>query len=143
MSKIKLNNIFQDEVRSIIPIKNYGKEEYVIVKNPTKLFKEELMNKIWVGMENPDKKLSDEELLQLLFDKLVNIDLDVSISEIMDGNISYELQCIFYSVSKILQELVSEVLMNSEIILMRIKNNELTKLTASKVDEIEKLKNIK
>lgn len=143
MSKIKFNDIFQDEVRAIIPIKNDGKEEYVIVKNPTKLFKEDLMNKIWIGMENPDKKISDEELLQILFDELVNIELEVSISEIMDLNISHELQCIFYNVSKILHELVSEVLMNSEIIFMRIKNNELIKLTNDKVDDIEKLKNIK
>ncbi len=78
MNKIQVDKLIQDEVRAIIPIiDENGKEEYIEVRTPDKETKEEILNKIWVGMENPDLALSQEDILKMLIDKLTNIELNI------------------------------------------------------------------
>ncbi|HBF0668565.1 TPA: hypothetical protein KR288_002411 [Clostridioides difficile] len=144
MNKIQVDKLIQDEVRAIIPIiDENGKEEYIEVRNPDKETKEEILNKIWVGMENPDLALSQEDILKMLIDKLTNIELNIEIEDLVDGNISSELENVMYYIGQIENELTASLLMNTEIKLGQMKNEILQDRVLRETEEIEKMNNIK
>ncbi|EIS9475061.1 hypothetical protein [Clostridioides difficile] len=144
MNKIQVDKLIQDEVRAIIPIVDEnGKEEYIEVRNPDKETKEEILNKIWVGMENPDLALSQEDILKMLIDKLTNIELNIDIQDIIDGNISSELETVMYYIGQIENELTASLLMNTEVKLGQMKNEILQDRVLKETEEIEKMNNIK
>lgn len=144
MNKIQVDKLMKDEVRAIIPIVDEnGKEEYIEVRNPNKKTKEEILNKIWVGMENPDLALSQEDILKMLIDKLTNIELNIDIQDIIDGNISSELETVMYYIGQIENELTASLLMNTEVKLGQMKNEILQDRVLKETEEIEKMNNIK
>lgn len=144
MGKIQVDKLIQDEVRAIIPIiDENGKEEYIEVRNPDKETKEEILNKIWVGMENPDLALSQEDILKMLIDKLTNIELNIEIQDVIDGNISSELETVMYYIGQIENELTASLLMNTEVKLGQMKNEILQDRVLKETEEIEKMNNIK
>ncbi|EIS9524144.1 hypothetical protein M1I50_09470 [Clostridioides difficile] len=144
MGRIQVDKLIQDEVRAIIPIiDENGKEEYIEVRNPDKETKEEILNKIWVGMENPDLALSQEDILKMLIDKLTNIELNIEIEDLVDGNISSELETVMYYIGQIENELTASLLMNTEIKLGQLKNDILQDRVLKETEEIEKMNNIK
>ncbi|EGT5282709.1 hypothetical protein NMJ53_012280 [Clostridioides difficile] len=144
MGKIQVDKLIQDEVRAIIPIVDEsGREEYIEVRNPDKKTKEEILNKIWVGMENPDLALSQEDILKMLIDKLTNIELNIEIEDLVDGNISSELENVMYYIGQIENELTASLLMNTEIKLGQMKNEILQDRVLKENEEIEKMNNIK
>ncbi|AUO78233.1 TPA: hypothetical protein KRE09_002196 [Clostridioides difficile] len=144
MNKIQVDKLIQDEVRAIIPIiDENGKEEYIEVRNPDKETKEEILNKIWVGMENPDLALSQEDILKMLVDKLTNIELNIDIQDVIDGNISSELETTMYYIGQIENELTASLLMNTDVKLGQMKNEILQDRVLKETEEIEKMNNIK
>lgn len=144
MGKIQVDKLIQEEVRAIIPIiDENGKEEYIEVRNPDKETKEEILNKIWVGMENPDLALSQEDILKMLIDKLTNIELNIEIEDLVDGNISSELETVMYYIGQIENELTASLLMNTEVKLGQMKNEILQDRVLKETEEIEKMNNIK
>ncbi|HBE8640387.1 TPA: hypothetical protein KM425_002108 [Clostridioides difficile] len=144
MNKIQVDKLIQDEVRAIIPIVDEsGKEEYIEVRNPDKETKEEILNKIWVGMESPDLALSQEDILEMLIDKLTNIELNIEIEDLINGNISSELENVMYYIGQIENELTASLLMNTEIKLGQMKNEILQDRVLKETEEIEKMNNIK
>ncbi|HBG3257137.1 TPA: hypothetical protein KP562_001321 [Clostridioides difficile] len=144
MNKIQVDKLIQDEVRAIIPIiDENGKEEYIEVRNPDKETKEEILNKIWVGMENPDLALSQEDILKMLIDKLTNIELNIEIEDLINGNISSELETVMYYIGQIENELTASLLMNTEVKLGQLKNEILQDRVIKETEEIEKMNNIK
>ena len=144
MNKIQVDKLMQDEVRAIIPIVDEnGKEEYIEVRNPDKKTKEEILNKIWVGMENPDLALSQEDILKMLINKLTNIELNIEIEDLINGNISSELETVMYYIGQIENELTASLLMNTEIKLGQLKNEMLQDRVLKETEEIEKMNNIK
>lgn len=144
MNKIQVDKLIQDEVRAIIPIiDENGKEEYIEVRNPDKETKEEILNKIWVGMENPDLALSQEDILKMLIDKLTNIELNIEIEDLVDGNISSELENVMYYIGQIENELTASLLMNTDVKLGQMKNEILQDRVLKETEEIEKMNNIK
>ncbi|EGT3828975.1 TPA: hypothetical protein KR288_002672 [Clostridioides difficile] len=144
MGKIQVDKLIQDEVRAIIPIVDEsGKEEYIEVRNPDKETKEEILNKIWIGMENPDLALSQEDILKMLVDKLTNIELNIDIQDVIDGNISSELETVMYYIGQIENELTASLLMNTEVKLGQLKNEILQDRVIKETEEIEKMNNIK
>ncbi|HBF7899113.1 hypothetical protein KLL36_11515 [Clostridioides difficile] len=144
MGKIQVDKLIQDEVRAIIPIiDENGKEEYIEVRNPDKETKEEILNKIWTGMENPDLALSQEDILKMLIDKLTNIELNIEIEDLINGNISSELETAMYYIGQIENELTASLLMNTEVKLGQMKNEILQDRVLKETEEIEKMNNIK
>lgn len=144
MSKIQVDRLMQDEVRTIIPIiDENGKEEYIEVRNPDKKTKEEILNKIWAGMESPDLALSQEDILKMLVDRLTNIELNIEIEDLINGNISSELETVMYYIGQIENELTASLLMNTEIKLGQLKNDILQDRVLKETEEIEKINNIK
>ncbi|VIF92088.1 Uncharacterised protein [Clostridioides difficile] len=144
MSKVKIDKLMQDEVRAIIPvIDENGKEEYIEVRNPDKETKEEILNQIWIGMENPDLALSQEDILKMLIDKLTNIELNIEIEDLINGNISSELETVMYYIGQIENELTASLLMNTEVKLGQMKNEILQDRVLKETEEIEKMNNIK
>lgn len=144
MGKIQVDKLIQDEVRAIIPIVDEsGKEEYIEVRNPDKETKEEILNKIWIGMENPDLALSQEDILKMLIDKLTNIELNIEIEDLINGNISSELETVMYHIGQIENELTASLLMNTEVKLGQLKNEILQDRVIKETEEIEKMNNIK
>ncbi|MDO0213444.1 hypothetical protein KLN56_10355 [Clostridioides difficile] len=144
MNKIQVDKLMKDEVRAVIPFTDEnGKEEYIEVRNPDKKTKEEILNKIWVGMENPDLALSQEDILKMLIDKLTNIELNIEIEDLVDGNISSELETVMYYIGQIENELTASLLMNTEVKLGQLKNEILQDRVIKETEEIEKMNNIK
>ncbi|HBF6009561.1 TPA: hypothetical protein KOS06_002412 [Clostridioides difficile] len=144
MNKIQVDKLIQDEVRAIIPIiDENGKEEYIEVRNPDKETKEEILNKIWVGMENPDLALSQEDILKMLIDKLTNIELNIEIEDLVDSNISSELETVMYHICQIGNELTASLLMKTDVKLGQMKNEILQDRVLKETEEIEKMNNIK
>ncbi|EQF27301.1 MULTISPECIES: hypothetical protein [Clostridioides] len=144
MNKIQVDKLMQDEVRAIIPIVDEnGKEEYIEVRNPDKKTKEEILNKIWAGMENPDLALSQEDILKMLVDELTNIELNIEIENLINGNISSELETVMYHIGQIENELTASLLMNTEVKLGQLKNEMLQDRVLKETEEIEKMNNIK
>ncbi|HEK5061740.1 TPA: hypothetical protein SOL78_003085 [Clostridioides difficile] len=144
MSKVKIDKLIQDEIRAIIPIIDEdGNEEYIEVRNPSKETKEEILNKIWVGMENPDLALSQGDILMMLVEKLTNIELNIDIQDVIDGNISSELETTMYYIGQIENELTASLLMNTEVKLGQMKNEILQDRVLKETEEIEKMNNIK
>ncbi|HBF7547482.1 TPA: hypothetical protein KOY69_002086 [Clostridioides difficile] len=144
MNKIQVDKLMKDEVRAVIPFTDEnGKEEYIEVRNPDKKTKEEILNKIWVGMENPDLALSQEDILKMLIDKLTNIELNIEIEDLVDGNISSELETVMYYIGQIENELTASLLMNTEVKLGQLKNEILQDRVIKETEEIEKINNIK
>lgn len=144
MGKIQVDKLIQDEVRAIIPIVDEsGREEYIEVRNPDKETKEEILNKIWTGMENPDLALSQEDILKMLINKLTNIELNIEIEDLINGNISSELETVMYYIGQIENELTASLLMNTEVKLGQLKNEILQDRVIKETEEIEKMNNIK
>ncbi|HBF4142016.1 TPA: hypothetical protein KOP29_001090 [Clostridioides difficile] len=144
MNKIQVDKLMKDEVRAVIPFTDEnGKEEYIEVRNPDNETKEEILNKIWVGMENPDLALSQEDILKMLIDKLTNIELNIEIEDLINGNISSELENVMYYIGQIENELTASLLMNTEIKLGQMKNEILQDRVLKETEEIEKMNNIK
>lgn len=144
MNKIQVDKLMQDEVRAIIPIVDEnGKEEYIEVRNPDKKTKEEILNKIWAGMESPDLALSQDDILKMLVDRLTNIELNIEIEDLINGNISSELETVMYYIGQIENELTASLLMNTEIKLGQLKNDILQDRVLKETEEIEKINNIK
>lgn len=144
MNKIQVDKLIQDEVRAIIPIiDENGKEEYIEVRNPDKKTKEEILNKIWAGMESPDLTLSQEDILKMLIDKLTNIELNIEIEDLINGNISSELETVMYYIGQIENELTASLLMNTEVKLGQLKNEILQDRVFKETEEIEKMNNVK
>ena len=144
MNKIQVDKLMKDEVRAVIPFTDENsKEEYIEVRNPDNETKEEILNKIWVGMENPDLALSQEDILKMLVDKLTNIELNIDIQDVIDGNISSELETTMYYIGQIENELTASLLMNTEVKLGQMKNEILQDRVLKETEEIEKMNNIK
>ncbi|CCL55081.1 hypothetical protein ACKTJW_003195 [Clostridioides difficile] len=144
MNKIQVDKLMQDEVRAIIPIVDEkGKEEYIEVRNPDKETKEDILNKIWIGMENPDLALSQEDILKMLIDKLTNIELNIEIENLINSEVSSELETVMYYIGQIENELTASLLMNTEIKLGQMKNEILQDRVLKETEEIEKMNNIK
>ncbi|MBY1968871.1 hypothetical protein KWW45_11765 [Clostridioides difficile] len=144
MNKIQVDKLMQDEVRAIIPfVDENGKEEYIEVRNPDKKTKEEILNKIWIGMENQDLALSQEDILKMLVDKLTNIELNIEIEDLINGNISSELETAMYYIGQIENELTASLLMNTEVKLGQLKNEILQDKVLKETEEVEKMNNIK
>lgn len=144
MKKIQVDKLMKDEVRAIIPFTDEnGKEEYIEVRNPDKKTKEEILNKIWAGMENQELALSQEDILKMLIDKLTNIELNIEIEDLINGNISSELETVMYYIGQIENELTASLLMNTEVKLGQLKNEILQDRVLKETEEIEKMNNIK
>ncbi|MGO1042261.1 hypothetical protein ACTPEO_05950 [Clostridioides difficile] len=144
MNKIQVDKLIQDEVRAIIPIVDEnGKEEYIEVRNPNKKTKEEILNKIWAGMENPDLALSQEDILKMLINKLTNIELNIEIENLINSEVSSELETVMYYIGQIENELTASLLMNTEVKLGQLKNEILQDRVLKETEEIEKMNNIK
>ncbi|MCC0684086.1 hypothetical protein [Clostridioides sp. ZZV14-6345] len=144
MNKIQVDKLMKDEIRAIIPFTDEnGKEEYIEVRNPDKKTKEEILNKIWVGMENPDLALSQEDILKMLIDKLTNIELNIEIENLINSEVSSELETVMYYIGQIENELTASLLMNTEVKLGQMKNEILQERVLKETEEIEKMNNIK
>lgn len=144
MNKIQVDKLMKDEVRAVIPFTDEnGKEEYIEVRNPDKKTKEEILNKIWIGMENPDLALSQEDILKMLIDKLTNIELNIEIEDLINGEVSSELETVMYYIGQIENELTASLLMNTEVKLGQMKNEILQERVLKETEEIEKMNNIK
>ncbi|VFD49542.1 Uncharacterised protein [Clostridioides difficile] len=94
-------------------------------------------------MENPDLALSQEDILKMLIDKLTNIELNIDIQDVIDGNISSELETTMYYIGQIENELTASLLMNTEVKLGQMKNEILQDRVLKETEEIEKMNNIK
>lgn len=144
MSKVKIDKLMQDEIRAIIPvIGEDGNEEYIEVRNPSKETKEEILNKILVGMENPDLALSQGDILTMLVEKLTNIELNIDIQDVIDGRVSSELETTMYHICQIENELTASFFMNAEVKLGQMKNEILQERALKEDEEIKKMNNIK
>lgn len=142
MSKIKINSLVQNEVRAVIPfINDEGKNEHIIVKNPTRELREELSNLIYKGMEDASIKVDEEELVAKLMNELTNIELNMTIKELMNINLSYELESVFFHLTEILNEITCLTYMNTSVRLSEIEKSMLMKEVGDKVNKIEKAKN--
>ena len=71
MKKIKVDSLLKEEIRAIVPFKtNEGKDEKIVIYNPSESLKQEVINMFYVGIDNPEKKVSENEIiknLELLF----------------------------------------------------------------------------
>ncbi|MCC0642471.1 MULTISPECIES: hypothetical protein [unclassified Clostridioides] len=144
MNKIQVDKLMKDEIRAIIAFTDEnGKEEYIEVRNPDKKTKEDILNKIWAGMENQDLALSQEDILKMLVDELTNIELNIEIDDLINGNISSELETVMYYIGQIENELTASLLMNTEIKLGQLKNDILQDKVLKETEEIEKMNNVK
>lgn len=139
---IKISNLIQDEVRANIPFVIEGKTEYIVIKNASKEVREDLGNLIWRGIEDVSKKVDGNELLSFAIDKLTNIEINEDLDTILNGNISYELNMVFFNVTQILTEITNEVLMNANIQLEKTLTKELKDGISQKTEEIARVKNI-
>lgn len=144
MKKIQISKLVQDEIRATIPyITDDGKKEFIIIKNPMKSTKEELGNIIWKGIENPEESKSNSDLIAILFEKLTNIDLNLNIDDLMENEISYELNVVLFYLTEILTEITNEVLMNANITISKIETNDLRNSISDKTKALEEKKKIK
>ncbi|EMQ1359238.1 TPA: hypothetical protein KNK77_002485 [Clostridioides difficile] len=141
MNKIQVDKLMKDEVRAVIPFTDEnGKEEYIEVRNPDKKTKEEILNKIWVGMENPDLALSQEDILKMLIDKLTNIELNIEIENLINSEVSSELETVMYYIGQIENELTASLLMNTEVKLGQMKNEILQDRVLKETEEMNNIK---
>ena len=144
MSKVKIGSLVQEEIRASIPfITEGGKTEYIVVKNATKEIREDLGNLIWKGIEDTKKKVSKNELLELLIDRLTNIELDERLDVILEKEISHELNMVMFYITEILSEITHEVLMNANTQLSITMTKKLKDGIDQKTDELARMKKVK
>ena len=143
MKKIKVDSLLKEEIRAIVPFKtNEGKDEKIVIYNPSESLKQEVINMFYVGIDNPEKKFSENEIIKFLFDKITNIELNMSLDEIKEKEISYELECVLYHVTSIFNEIVTTTYMSTDLQLRNMINDELAKRIDNKVKEVEKVKHL-
>lgn len=143
MKKIKVDSLLKEEIRAIVPFKtNEGKDEKIVIYNPSESLKQEVINMFYVGIDNPEKKVSENEIIKFLFDKITNIELNMSLDEIKEKEISYELECVLYHVTSIFNEIVTTTYMSTDLQLRTMINDELAKRIDNKVKEVEKVKHL-
>lgn len=143
MEKIKVNNLLREEIRAIVPFKTEeGKNEKIVIYNPSESLKQEIINMFYIGIENPDRKVSEDDLMKFLFEEITNIDLTMTIQELKEKEISYELECVLYHVTSILNEIMTTTYMKTDLQLTAIINEELAKKIGDKVDEVERIKHL-
>lgn len=143
MKKIKVDSLLKEEIRAIVPFKtSEGKDEKIVIYNPSESLKQEVINMFYVGIDNPEKKVSENEIIKFLFDKITNIELNMSLDEIKEKEISYELECVLYHVTSIFNEIVTTTYMSTDLQLRNMINDELAKRIDNKVKEVEKVKHL-
>lgn len=143
MKKIKVDNLLKEEIRAIVPFKtNEGKDEKIVIYNPSESLKQEVINMFYVGIDNSEKKISENEIIKFLFDNITNIELTMSLEELKEKEISYELECVLYHVTSILNEIMTTTYMNTDLQLRTMINEELAKRINNKVQEVEKVKHL-
>lgn len=143
MKKIKVDSLLKEEIRAIVPFKtNEGKDEKIVIYNPSESLKQEVINMFYVGIDNPEKKVSENEIIKFLFDKITNIELNMPLDEIKEKEISYELECVLYHVTSIFNEIVTTTYMSTDLQLRTMINDELAKRIDNKVKEVEKVKHL-
>lgn len=115
--KVNVKSLKKDKVRLNIPfINKNGETENIVINNITKPIKEEIYTLIWKGMEDEKFKLSNEELIEFLIDKLTNIELEDKLELLLEEELSYEMNLILFTMTEMLTELMNEILMNVHIL---------------------------
>lgn len=115
--KVNVKSLKKDKVRLNIPfINKNGETENIVINNITKPIKEEICTLIWKGMEDEKFKLSNEELIEFLIDKLTNIELEDKLELLLEEELSYEMNLILFTMTEMLTELMNEILMNVHIL---------------------------
>lgn len=119
MTKININELLRKEVRAKIPFtREDGTEEFIIIKNPTEELKKKTFKDFSEGKD-------EEEILKFLFNELTNINFSESLDELKEKELSYELECVFYHMTCIINEIISTIQMEANIALLENFNKDL------------------
>lgn len=132
---IKVSNLLKDEIKAIIPVVKDGVESYIEIKNPTKEVNDKIVKIIEESIENPNKVISDIEIMEMLIEDLTNIELNMSLSELLEMERSYEFEMVLFHISEILVQIENKILMNIKILNTKVKTNELRKLIAEEINQ--------
>lgn len=106
---MKQQNLLRKNVRVIIPFKEEEVEQFIEIKNPkpytVKVIKERLVKRI-----NGEETFTDGEILEYLIKELTNVELEYSLDELLDQDISFECKMLIYHVTEIYHEIFQEML---------------------------------
>lgn len=126
MEKIKVQSLLKKEIRAVIPYRDEeGKEQKIIIKNPSETLKRQTLKDFADGR-------NEDEILGFLFSQLTNIELNLSLEELKTMDLSYELECVFYHMTCILNEIIATVRMETDLALRMESNKQL----ADNVDKV-------
>ena len=143
---MKINDLMLRDIRAEIDFE----DDLIIIKNPKGKVKEELLSffneQLNKNMDNMSKKkgrkkkIADEiEIMELLINKLTNIEIDTDNLQEVLLNPSYELSMTLLYLSSIMQELIFEVLATQNLKMRMEQNTILEKDTLVRVHDIENL----
>ena len=134
MAKINVNELLRREERAKIPfVREDGTEDVIIIKNPTEELKRQTFQNFSDGK-------SEDEILKFLFDELTNIELSESLDELKQKDLSYELECVFYHMTCIVNEIIATIQMEANVKLLENLNNDLSEKINEKVAKAKKNK---
>lgn len=106
---MKQQNLLRKNVRVIIPFKEEEVEQFIEIKNPkpytVKVIKERLVKRI-----NGEETFTDGEILEFLIKELTNVELEYSLDELLDQDISFECKMLIYHITEIYHEIFQEML---------------------------------
>ena len=126
MGKIKVQNLLKKEIRAVIPYRDEeGNEQNIVIKNPSETLKRQTLKDFADGR-------NEDEILGFLFSQLTNIELNLSLEELKTMDLSYELECVFYHMTCILNEIIATVRMETDLALRMESNKQL----ADNVDKV-------
>lgn len=109
MGKIKVQSLLKKEIRAVIPYRDEeGNEQKIIIKNPSEALKRQTLKDFADGR-------NEDEILGFLFSQLTNIELNLSLEELKTMDLSYELECVFYHMTCILNEIIATVRMETDL----------------------------
>ena len=143
---MKINDLMLRDIRAEIDFE----DDVIVIKNPKGKVKEELLSffneQLNKNMDNMSKKkgrkkkIADEiEIMELLINKLTNIEIDTDNLQEVLLNPSYELSMTLLYLSSIMQELIFEVLATQNLKMRMEQNTILEKDTLVRVHDIENL----
>lgn len=135
---IQVSNLLKEDIKAIIPIMENGVENYIEVKNPTKEVNDKIVKIIEESIDDPNKRINDVEIMEILIKELTNIELNIPLSELLEMECSYELEMVLFYVSEILAQIENKILMNAKILTTKVKNNDLKKSVSKEIKEVER-----
>ena len=126
MEKIKVQSLLKKEIRAVIPYRDEeGSEQKIIIKNHSQNLKRQ-------NLKDFEDGRNEDEILGFLFSQLTNIELNLSLEELKTMDLSYELECVFYHMTCILNEIIATVRMETDLALRMESNKQL----ADNVDKV-------